>query len=147
MYLTAHRVKKSGGSETGINVFFHLHGSDSLFRGVVGEGELLRRVTEAEPGKLVDKRIEVSVGGNDVLSYLDVIAPDGTSKEEIDGALGEFRADVTVSDLPVHRRFGDILMAFGAVFGLRGEQQQEEYDRLRAVIQIPLMRPNAETNG
>jgi hypothetical protein len=128
-------------------VFFHLHGSDSLFSGDVDEDKLLRRVTEAEPGKLVDKRIEIFGPGNEVLSYLDVIAPDGTPWDEIDRALQEFRTDVTVANLPVHRRLGDILVAFGALFGLRGAQQQEEYDRLRAILQIPLRKAQPEKAG
>src|SRR5437660_1395045 len=37
----------------------------------------------------------VAPGGNAVLSYLDVVAPDGTSTEQIERVLERFQADVT----------------------------------------------------
>ena len=73
MYLTAQRVLAPDGKRQAINSFFYLHHCEwrpsqaASFR------------PESNPGTLVDDAIELSPPGNRVRSYLDVVAPDGTS--------------------------------------------------------------------
>jgi hypothetical protein len=74
VYLTAQRVISAGG-ESGINGFLYEHGT------VAWE-------TPPEPiggaiGELVHTFIMVPQGGNKVMSYVDVVAPDGTLYESI----------------------------------------------------------------
>ena len=133
MYLTAHRVRESHGTATGLNVFFHTHDGKDIFAGSHEDVELIRRTTEADPGRLVGKWTELKAGGNTVLSYLDVIAPDGTSKADLTDALEKFRSKIGTR-LSLHGRYGDVLVSFGAVFGLQGMESQE-YDRLREALQ------------
>jgi hypothetical protein len=74
MLLTAQRVISPHLRARGVNVFQYLHGPNSWER--VPNNFL----PEANPGELVAQWIQVPPGGNRVVSFLDVVAPD-----EIDG--------------------------------------------------------------
>lgn len=134
MYLTAHRVRELQGPATGLNVFFHSHDEHDPFAGSHADLELIRRITEAEPGRLVGKWTELKAGGNTVLSYLDVIAPEGTPRSDLEDALARFRSRVGSEGISVYGRYGNVLVSFGAIFGLHGMELQE-YDRLRDALQ------------
>ncbi len=82
MYLTAQRVESA--TEIGINAFFYEHGGavqtpppDPSVRGACGKlvGDLL---------------LVTPLGGNKVLSYLDIVCDDGTPWCEIDEMLTGF---------------------------------------------------------
>jgi hypothetical protein len=72
MYLTAQRVTK--GDENGINAFFFTHGD-------------LQWDAPPHPdhcrGELVDQLLSVTAGGNPVLSFLDIVAPERTPIEKL----------------------------------------------------------------
>ena len=129
MYLTAHRAQDPDSKQTAIHVFLHVHEEAELFEVGLSGSALLKRVTEAEPGRLVDKKLELLPGGNAVLSYVDVVTPDGTSKSEVLDALARFGALVASGPNPLFHRYGSVVVSFGAVFGLEGVEQRE-YDNL-----------------
>ena len=116
MYATAHRVQGPHGQE-GINSFLHLHGVAFPWP------EEPWRLPETEPGTDYAEHIMVQPGGNDVRSYLDILAPDTCLLEEIESALTglwlELVADTAVSsplgELPnplVYRR-GRVVIRLG----------------------------------
>jgi hypothetical protein len=139
MYLTAHRVKSHDEAATGVNVFFHLHGVKDPFASSLGDQELLRLVTESEPGRLVGQWTDLKPGGNTVLSYLDVIAPDGTRGSVLEQALDDLRGALPAEEAqPSLRSHGKVVVAFGAAFGLRGAARLREFDELRLALQTHL---------
>lgn len=77
MYLTAQRVVSSG-NENGINGFLYEHGVvawDPPPDPVSGMGDAI--------GELVHSLISVTPGDNRVVSYVDIVAPDGTPYEGV----------------------------------------------------------------
>lgn len=81
MYLCAQRVKSS--TQEGINTFYYEHG-----------GAVETRPPppcDGRCGKLVNTLAMVEpIGGNDVLSYLDIVCDDGMPWDEIESALKTF---------------------------------------------------------
>lgn len=80
MYATAHRVRSALGEE-GINVFLHRHGGDMPWPADPWT------LPETQPGEIVLKTEAIPPGGNQVRSYLDVIAPDNSSPDALEAAL------------------------------------------------------------
>ncbi len=75
MYVAAQRVRSA--SAVGINVFIYQHAParvPTLSNGAMD----VERVAETFQGQLVSSSAPIPPGGNEVLSYLDVAAPDGT---------------------------------------------------------------------
>jgi hypothetical protein len=108
MYVTAHRVRAPSG-ELGINAFLHLHGGDYPWPADPS------RLPEAAPGKIARKAVAVPPGGNTVLSYLDVLAPDGTPRSRVARALRAFEAALHDEPNPaVFTRYG-VTIRFGTV--------------------------------
>lgn len=86
MLLTAQRVHSSSSRKTGINAFMFHHGAEESRRIDLSRADLDPVVSE-HPGELVQQRIEVAPGGNSVLTFVDVLGPDGASHEEVLSAL------------------------------------------------------------
>jgi hypothetical protein len=88
MFLTAQRVRSPWSRKVGINVFLFHHGADksALIDWNRPDAEL---VLQQQPGELVAELIEVVPGANSVDSYLDILAPDGTPKQVLLGALND----------------------------------------------------------
>lgn len=138
MYLTAHRVRAPSSDVTGINVFLHTHGGGGPFAaGHTGEA-LLEDVTHRHPGELSREDLQVPPGGNTVLSYLDLVAPDGTPREALDRALDALQGDLRESAHTAHRAIheapGPIATCFGASRGLTPKGLNKEYATLRAAL-------------
>lgn len=132
MYITAHRVRSRTG-DTGINAFLHLH--DDRDYGLDWSKLDVRRVTEQEPGRLFAERLDVVPGGNHVLAYLDVAAPDGTPLAAVAHALQHMRTAVRDTPQPWSRSFpGMVYVRFGAVIGLEGAEEIE-FEALSAALQ------------
>lgn len=146
MYLTAHRAQEPNSKQTAIHVFVHLHEDDAIFGSGMTDEALLKRVTEAEPGRLVDRDLTLPAGGNTVLSFVDVVAPDNTPQAEILNALSGYRACVGAEPPRRHERFGSVLVSFGAVFGLQGAELRE-YDNLREGLEAVIQRFYARMAG
>jgi hypothetical protein len=79
MYLTAQRVRARGGRE-GINVLLYRHGSDAA---VNWENPDFEELTMKTPGSLVARSTPIRPGGNNVLTFLDVLAPDSVTEAEL----------------------------------------------------------------
>lgn len=119
MYATAHRVR-SGKDVEGINAFLHRHGQDAAWPADPSA------IPERDPGQQVWDAVTVPPGGNDVLSYLDVIAPDGVGVEELDVALTGLWLDLQAAEQdpphpwavlpnPLIYRRGRVVLRFGTV--------------------------------
>lgn len=76
MLLTTQRVRGTGGG--GVNVLLYRHEPDRPLR-----WKDPASVIELDPGVLASVSIELPPGGNDVLSYLDIVALESLSKERI----------------------------------------------------------------
>jgi hypothetical protein len=70
MLLTAQRVMSARAHARGVNVYQYLHGPHAWER-VTDEF-----LPEVNPGELVAQWIQLPPGGNRVVSFLDVVAPD-----------------------------------------------------------------------
>lgn len=119
MILTAQHVRASTGAE-GINAFCRLHGANEW--------------TDPAPedlsaGELVNQAITIPPGGNDVRSYLDVIAPDETPTQEIRSAVMLFIARSRGRPLPWIGTIGRCTFRFGVELGLYASWA-EEFRRL-----------------
>jgi hypothetical protein len=118
MYLTAHLVR-SGDGEEGINAFLHLHGTGFAWpREVVG-------LPDTNPGKVVRRQTSIPPGGNSVRAYLDILAPDGTSKKELEQALAALSLDLIERRNPTVFHHDMVVIRFGVELGLEGLRQQQ----------------------
>lgn len=85
MYATAQRVESKGRSA--INVFVYSHGAG---RPVLQRNTDIATIAELQTGVLAHADVTIAPGGNAVLSYLDVVAPEGTALEQIERVLTDF---------------------------------------------------------
>jgi len=118
MYATAHLVRSSAGDE-GINAFLHLHGPDFPWP------QDAAVLADTEPGKVILRHIEVPPGFNLVAAYLDVLAPDGTPREEIAGALAAVRQDLGERLAPTVFVHGRVTIRFGVELRLHVVRAQQ----------------------
>jgi hypothetical protein len=133
MYITAQRVRNAEG-KTAIHTFRHRHDSE---RCPFPENPLT--VPYQAPGVLEVHEAELPMGGNDVLSYLDLIAaehnPIAAARERLRdlGPLLEGRM------LPVAVQLGDVTVIFGTTSHIASPI--EEYGLLleRALGMLPAL--------
>ena len=97
MYLTAQRVRVTRGGQGGINAFVFRHGS--VGANVNWEAPDFDELITRNPGDLVARSTQVRPGGNHVLSFLDVLAPDAVTGHE----LGEAFQDMSIT-MPLEAR-------------------------------------------
>jgi hypothetical protein len=126
MYLTAQRVRSREGAQ-GIHAFLHLHDVE----GGGGFPADPLTVPQEHPGRLVDRRTEIPMGMNSVLSYLDVIATDRAWFEKPSdfwrrelGSLGEL---MNGQPLPWVVEAGEMYVIFSAAAAV---QVDSEFDCL-----------------
>ena len=77
MLLTAQRVLSPQSRARGVNVYQYLHGS------FVWDRVPNAFLPETDPGELVAQWIQVAPGGNRVISFLDVVAPDDMERLDL----------------------------------------------------------------
>ncbi len=120
MYLTAHRVRSSSNEE-GINAFRHWHGLEYRWP------ESPSRLPEDDPGRLDESvtRTPIQPGGNRVRGYLDVLAPDGTEREQIIETLDVFAAALADLDNPSVFQLGQVTIRFGVEMSLYSKRRTE----------------------
>lgn len=118
MYLTAHLVRSRDGEE-GINAFLHLHGNGFPWP------QEPATLPDTNPGKTVRHQTSIPPGGNGVRAYLDILAPDGTSKEQLERALIELGRDLNERRNPTVFRHGAVVVRFGVELGLEGLRAQQ----------------------
>ena len=145
MYATAHRVRSRRDVE-GINAFLHRHGHDVAWPADPSA------IPERDPGQQVWEAVAVVPGGNEVLSYLDVIAPDGVGVDELEVALTGLWLDLQAAEQdpphpwavlpnPLIYRRGRVVLRFGTVGG-RTAARAQELEALRAALAPALAEPN-----
>ncbi len=117
MYVTAHLVRSRNGEE-GINAFLHLHGADFAWPADAAA------LADTAPGKVVRSQIHLQPGFNLVQAYLDVLAPDGTSREELDRAIASFARNLRGCQNPTVFVLGDVTIRFGVE--LRRDRMREQ---------------------
>jgi hypothetical protein len=128
MYVTAHNVE-SRDHRVGINAFGHVH-ADSWPQQAM-DRRMIRMVADEVPGDLVASMESVPPGGNSVRSYLDIVAPDGTSPATVRSALDAFASVLADSEsTPVSDVISGVGLRLGANIGL-DPQRIEEFERLR----------------
>ena len=126
MYLTAHRVIAPRSNRQGINAFLHLHGAE-------GWRVTLPDIPQQDPGKLENKIIEVSPPGNEVLSYLDIVAPDDAPRSELRQGFITFVSEYQLQRQPWEAVVGRCFFRLGLVRGLVNQWRREVADLYRAV--------------
>lgn len=129
MYAGAQRVRNR--ERTGINTFLYSHGSSSIPRTAPGHLDL-EDIAAGHPGQLVRALTEVPPGWNDVLSFLDVAAPEAIEMSDVILALEQLAAEVSMVDLPKtwYAHGAEIAIKFSAR-NLSGEPARQEYDALK----------------
>jgi hypothetical protein len=95
MYLTAHRVWSRTLQREGVHAFIYRH-SEPL-RSPID----IAWIADHEPGKLEASLVELPAGGNEVRSYLDIVAHSDLSVSEFADALGELVDAVRATDATV----------------------------------------------
>ncbi len=106
MYVTAHRLA-SRFDEEGTNAFLHLHGAQLAWPDDPG------RLIETNPGELEERMTEIAPGGNRVLSFLDVVAPDGTGRGAIIDAVSDLSRQLEDRANPTWHEHGQVVIKFG----------------------------------
>lgn len=92
MIATAHRVQNANG-DVGINAYLHLHGAERPWPSDPWT------LPETDPGVIAMEVLKIPPGGNRVMSYLDVIAPDGANLDDIERVVGDLSLLVVTDDL------------------------------------------------
>lgn len=135
MYLTAHHVKARDGS-AGINAYFSRH-SQADERQIDWNHLDIARVADEIGGETVAQSIELQPGGNSVLSYLDVVAPERTDPGFIADSLLVFEHYVKDDRFPTVMVTPRIGLRFGIIIGLQ-RLAVAEFRRLRAHVLLLL---------
>lgn len=104
MYVTAHRVV-TRRREQGINAYIYHHGPRRWAR---------PPRPEDDPGELVNTLLTVNeVGGNDVRSYLGVVAPDDVFWPQIEPRFLQFVESARLTPFPWEAEVGSCLFQLG----------------------------------
>jgi len=106
MYATAHRLVSPIGEE-GTNAFLHLHGA--AYPWPDDPGSLIER----DPGAVVERATELAPGGNRVVSFLDVLAPDGTTRAAVAEAVADLASELDGRANPTWHARGGVTLKFG----------------------------------
>jgi hypothetical protein len=144
MYLTAQRVRSKEAE--GINVFRYVHRDMPVPS--APDGELAPDKVLSPPGYLVDYSADVPPGGNDVLSFLEVVGPDDVSSQEIVERLQETEAALASSELPQtwFKQVKSLVVRFN-VIGLSGEPARQEFGALFGRLRAHLAKPMPPKGG
>jgi hypothetical protein len=129
MYITAHLVKSRDQRE-GINAFLHVHGA--AFQWPDDASPL----PDTTPGRMVLQRTHLTPGGNNVRAYLDILAPDGTQRSEIDQALNALLHDLHERRNPTVFEHGVVTIRFGVELGLEALRVQQLEMLIRSALPL-----------
>lgn len=101
--------------------------------GLLGVNAFRRRATvpPAEEARVEARHIEVPMGGNEVLSYLDIAAPDGFSPGDIALALNDLISTTTPKGFPLELEHKGLRIAFGLNLGIEPQWREELRDLAR----------------
>jgi len=129
MYITAHLVKSRDQRE-GINAFLHIHGATFQWPDDASS------LPDTTPGRSVLRRTDLPPGGNNVRTYLDIVAPDGTSRAEIERALSAFSRDLCERRNPTAFNHGVVTIRFGVELALEALRAQHLEMLIRPALQL-----------
>jgi hypothetical protein len=129
MYLTAQRVYSLTRKKTGINAFLYRHGAE-VVPGMSWDQPILERIADEYIGTRGPEYIEIAPGGNRVVSFVDIVAADGTPIEQVEEAIRFFRTTLSSERLPVLKTIGTVAIRFGAQSGLTEDQAHEEFTQI-----------------
>ena len=109
MYITAHRVRDSQG-RVEVHSFLHRHdATDCPFP------DDPVTVPQSAPGRLVHKSVVLPPGDNTILSYLDLIAPEGAWSEAWKDPLEMLAEQLGERARPLVVRREQLTVIFGAI--------------------------------
>ena len=131
MYLTAQRLYSPAKKKTGINAFLYRHGDEAV-PGMSWARPLVELVADQHIGTRGPEHVEVAPGGNRVVSFVDIVAADGTPIDQIETAVQTFEARLSPEQLPLSMTVGVVAIRFGAQFGLAEVQLREEFTQIAA---------------
>jgi hypothetical protein len=138
MYVTAHLVRSRSGDE-GINGFLHHHGADFAWPSDAAD------LPDTVPGTIVLRRVDLPPGFNQVRAYMDVLAPDGTPRAQIDAAMTAFARDLQERRNPTVFVQGAVTIRFGVELGLERIREPQREMLARVVLALldedPPVRP------
>lgn len=112
MYLAAQRVLSSH-QKVGVNVYYYLHG----YEFDVSAADFF--LPETNPGVLRQQWIDVQPGGNEVLSYLDVVATDSIGIDALLTSLGALKHVLRRIGDQTEARWGPLWVRYGYQANLR----------------------------
>lgn len=136
MYCGAQRVRSA--ARAGINGFLFWHLGSFLPLTATGHPDL-ELVSKFHPGTLVQLQSDIPPGGNEVLSFLDVAAPDSVPGSIIAEHLRSVEAEVPGWKMPATWRSPDIeLSLFFSARNLDGSLARREFKALCDRL-IPLL--------
>ena len=145
MYVAAQRVRSA--SAVAINVFIYEHAPARVPMRPDGVVDV-ERIAEEFRGQLVSSKTPIPPGGNSVLSYLDVAAPDGTRPEEFESLAFPRVAQPSPAGIPRLWNNNDIALRFGAQFYIADySRAAEEFEQLKRAIIEALRSPTLVRRG
>ncbi|MCE9636586.1 MAG: hypothetical protein K8T90_12850 [Planctomycetes bacterium] len=139
MYLTAMLVRTAVGDE-GINAFAYAHRGHVIPSLADGSPDI-SRVAEFEPGECIEEVADVRPGGNSVVGYLDVVAPDDATRAEVEATLVQLRGAIARPKSPWTVFDGRVGARLGVALGVDTEARAgSAFQRLadRVVRLLPL---------
>lgn len=134
MYLTSQHVENPDG-EDGLNAFLYLH-ADQEFPEAVWANPDVVMIAEEAPGRLVKHVIEVQPGGNSVISYLDVVARNGTPYHRLESTLMHVRRQLLRDPTQAVWSGQPIGVRFSLCRGLVGRESEEFSGLMRAALGV-----------
>lgn len=128
MRLSSQRVLASDGTH-GINSFYYQHGPTVWLDTPPIE-------VQQSSGVLVNSHLRIRPGGNRVLSYLDVVAPDSTPNHRLSRAIVDSIDLFRNPDFPLRVQIMDILFTFDIDANIAPAWREEIVALLGAVMKV-----------
>jgi hypothetical protein len=128
MRLSAQRVRAADGHQ-GVNAFCALHGSRVWLDQPPAD-------VAASAGQLVNRRIQVVPGGNSVLRYLDIVAPDDTPSSKIERAITDSIDLLREQPLPLVVQSEEVRFEFNVDLRLASAWRRELVTLMRAALAV-----------
>jgi hypothetical protein len=139
VYVAAQRVRS--GTAVAINVFIYEHAPARVPLRSDGAVDV-ERVAEEFQGQLVSSKTPIPPGGNAVLSYLDVAAPDGTPPHTFESLSFPRVAQPAPAGIPRVWTQNGMGVRFGAQFYIVDySRAADEFEQLRRAIMEALRSP------
>ena len=129
MYLTAQRVYSLTRKKAGINAFLYRHGAE-VVPGMSWDRPVVELIADEHIGTRGPEHVENPRWGNRVVSFVDIVAADGTPIEQVENAIRSFGARFAPERLPASETIGTVAIRFGAQFGLGEAQAREEFSQI-----------------